>query len=216
MIPSELATTCGLCSLRAKEPYEIAFGRQFLRCTNCQLISLEPSLRLSFHKEQSRYELHQNDSNNSEYRKHLSKAINPLIEVLEKGARGLDFGCGPNPTASIMLENGGFEMRNYDPFFIPDEGALQNTYDFIICTEAAEHFFTPRKEFELLHKITRPRGWLAIMTQLFDPSQSFATWWYTRDPTHVSIYTKESLKWIADTWGWDIIRSSDGVHLLRK
>jgi len=42
------------------------------------------------------------------YRRFLARLAEPLIAHLPKGARGLDFGCGPGPTLSLMLREAGF------------------------------------------------------------------------------------------------------------
>jgi hypothetical protein len=42
-----------------------------------------------------------------------------------------------------MLAEAGHAMALYDPFFRPDPAALERDYDFITCTETAEHFHHP-------------------------------------------------------------------------
>ena len=37
-----------------------------------------------------------------------------------------------------MLEEKGYGMSVFDPYFVPDEAVLLSTYDFVTCTEAAE------------------------------------------------------------------------------
>ena len=62
---------------------------------------------------------------------------------------GLDFGCGPGPALANMMQSDGYEMEIYDPFFFPNKDALSKKYDFITCTETAEHFFNPHDELNL-------------------------------------------------------------------
>ena len=52
----------------------------------------------------------------------------------------------------------------YDPLFAPDRGVLQATYDFVTCTETAEHFHDPALEFARLDALLRPGGLLGLMT----------------------------------------------------
>ncbi|HPA59829.1 MAG TPA: methyltransferase domain-containing protein [Synergistales bacterium] len=47
---------------------------------------------------------------------------------------------------------------------MPDERVFRNEYDFIICSEVAEHSHSPGKEFEKMHDLLRPGGILVVMT----------------------------------------------------
>jgi hypothetical protein len=37
-------------------------------------------------------------------------------------------------------------MRVYDHYYAPNPHILEETYDFVTCTETFEHFFTPHRE----------------------------------------------------------------------
>jgi 2-polyprenyl-3-methyl-5-hydroxy-6-metoxy-1,4-benzoquinol methylase len=176
---------------------------------------MHPEFRLSASDEEARYRLHQNSPTDSGYCQHLRRAITPLTSLLPSGS-GLDFGCGPHPTASELLRELGYEVTNYDPFFAPDTEALEREYDFVLCTEVAEHFYAPADEFERLHRILKVGGWLSLMTKLLTPEQSLATWWYAKDPTHVSFYSRSTLDWIQQKWSWILHSPSDDVFFFRK
>ena len=139
-----------------------------------------------------------------------------LLPKLSAHSQGLDFGSGPGPTLSLMMAEAGHEVAIYDPFFAPNTAVLQQTYDFITCTETAEHFNHPRREFELLHRCLRSSGWLGIMTQILDDDDRFANWWYVRDETHVAFYKKETMLWIADHFGWQMEMAGKNVVLFQK
>ncbi len=130
---------------------------------------MDPSDRLDAAAERARYETHENDPEDAGYRGFLDRLAAPLMErvvaEIPSGAEGLDFGSGPGPTLSIMLEERGMRMSLYDPFFAPDRSVLERTYDFVTCTETVEHLFEPRREFERFDRLVRPGGWLAIMTE---------------------------------------------------
>ena len=49
-------------------------------------------------------------------------------------------------------------MKLYDPFFYPDKSVLKAHYDFIACTERAEHFHDPFAEFDRLDSLLKPKG----------------------------------------------------------
>ncbi|MEX2353228.1 MAG: class I SAM-dependent methyltransferase, partial [Gammaproteobacteria bacterium] len=131
---------------------------------------------------------------------------------LVEGACGLDYGSGPGPTLSVMLEERGFVMRNYDPFFADDVDALAGEYDFIACTETVEHFHHPGREFQCFDRLLRPGGWLGIMTGMRDPGTDFADWYYVRDPTHVSFYQMQTMEWLAQHFNW--ILQSPGPNVV--
>lgn len=166
--------------------------------------------------ERAHYETHENDPADTGYRRFLDRLAAPLVERLEGGARGLDYGAGPGPTLSLMMAERGFPTSVYDPFFAPDNAVLDDTYDFVTCTETAEHFFDPGAEFERLGGLLRPGGWLGMMTQLLMPRRVFARWRYVRDPTHVVFYRPRTLGWIADHFGWRLERPRRNVALFQK
>ncbi len=166
--------------------------------------------------ELEQYLQHNNDPDDPQYRKFLSRLLTHLTPNLTDGASGLDYGAGPGPTLSIMLEERGFNMNIYDPFFAPDPDVLNQVYDFITCTEAVEHFFNPAYEFARLDSMLKPGGWLGIMTMMLTSDIKFEDWWYHREPTHVSFYQQETMQWIANQFKWDVIFPQRNVILFRK
>lgn len=107
-------------------------------------------------------------------------------------------------------------MRLYDPCFHPDRSALERTYDFITCTEVAEHFHRPAEEFACLDGLIRPGGWLAIMTCFQDDDHRFAHWHYRRDPTHVVFYREHTFRHVAAQFSWKCEVPRKNVVLMHK
>jgi len=210
-----LAVTCPLCGFQAGL-FSSSGNRFFYRCASCDLIHLSPEQRLQPDAEKKRYCLHQNDSGDVDYRTFLDQLLAPLAQKLSPGTHGLDYGCGPGPTVSVMMRERGFQMSDYDPFFFPDRTVLAESYDFIVCTEVAEHFYYPLKEFDQLNQMLKPGGWLGVMTRLYTQSTPFDSWHYVKDPTHVSIYTARTMSWIAEHCGWKPFFSSETVVLFQK
>ncbi len=162
-----------------------------------------------------RYETHNNDPSDERYRAFLRRVTTPLIKRLERPATGLDYGAGPGPTLSVMMEEQGFDMAIYDPFFAPRLDALARKYDFVTCTETAEHFHAPSAEFERLYGLLKPGGWLAVMTQWAD-DKDFRQWSYARDVTHVCFYREETMAWIADRFDYRLEIPRRDIALFRK
>jgi hypothetical protein len=181
------------------------------------LIFADPASRLSAEAEKARYNKHQNCPHDHRYRQFFHHLIDPLVERLGNGAlTGLDFGCGPGPTLSVMLEELGYEMLLYDPYFARDDSVLSIQYDFITCTETIEHFYTPCKEWSLLLSLLKPGGWLAIMTRLTNDVKSFTQWDYRNDLTHVSFFSRRTFRYLADRDGLQLEFFGSDVILLRK
>lgn len=178
--------------------------RDFYRCSNCFLIFTHPDQRLSANEELNRYEQHENDPSDPDYRNFLRQTFDPLNEKLAPGSKGLDFGSGPGPTLSVMLEEAGHDVDLYDIFFSDHRHVFDNQYDFITTTETVEHLFHPRFELERLWDCLKPGGWLAIMTRLVpkgsDPVEQFINWHYKNDDTHVVFYCVETFRWLGRQW----------------
>lgn len=207
---------CPLCRGPAVEELARVHGDPYLRCARCALTFLHPGRRPSRAEERARYEEHENDPADARYRAFLDRLAAPLSERLSPGMEGLDYGAGPGPTLSVMLEERGFPMQVWDPFFAPDPRVLEARYDFVTCTETAEHFFEPGEEFRRLDGLLRRPGWLGVMTRVLEDDTAFADWWYVRDPTHVSFYRPETLAWIAEAHGWRLEMPSPSVALFHK
>jgi hypothetical protein len=214
--------SCELCPLceGSPEPRVTTLPRRqartFLHCKGCDLAFVERAGLPTPEAELGCYRLHQNDPADERYVAFLSRLAIPLARRLPPASRGLDFGCGPAPVLANLLTERGHPMAVYDPFFFPSEGVLWEPYDFVVCTEAAEHFHSPRTEFERLRALVRPGGWLGLMTAFRKDWNEFPGWHYHRDPTHVAFYSERTLSWIADSFGFRLEIPEPGVALLQR
>lgn len=189
--------SCPLCDAPIAATPFVAHHRHYHDCAQCGLIHLDPADRVTRADELAHYQSHHNNPDDPRYRAFLNRLAIPLAAILPPGATGLDYGCGPGPTLSVMLGERGYPTAEYDPFFVPNRALLDQQYDFVTCTETAEHFFAPRAEFVRMFGMLRPGGVLAVMTQMVRASEPFETWRYARDPTHVSFYRPVTMHWIA-------------------
>lgn len=208
--------SCPLCHSEPIRDFSVVDSKTYWRCDVCHLTFLSPDSYLSPEDELARYLLHENSPEDCRYRQFLSRLTDYLIPKLQPGAQGLDFGSGPGPTLSVMLEEKGFSMNLYDPFFAPNTAPLERTYDFITCTETVEHFYQPAKEFHLFDRLLWCNGWLGIMTEMLESDENFANWWYHREPTHVCFYKQETMEWIATQYGWRVEFPRKNVTLFYK
>jgi 2-polyprenyl-3-methyl-5-hydroxy-6-metoxy-1,4-benzoquinol methylase len=171
---------------------------------------------LSREAEKAHYDLHQNSPDDQDYRQFLSRLTSPLTAVLTSGGRGLDFGSGPGPTLSVMLEEAGFDMAIYDIFYANNMSVLQSEYDFVTTTEVVEHLSEPGKVLESLYSMIRPGGYLGVMTKMVLDQGAFNSWHYKNDQTHISFYSRETFNYLAQTWGASVEYPDSDVVLIKK
>ena len=209
-------TPCRICGCGVAFLRHDAADRVYLQCHRCEGTFVAWEGLPGGDEERSIYELHENDASDPKYREFVGRLVEPLIERLAAGAEGLDYGCGEGPAGAAMLTETGFSVTLYDPFFAPDQAALERKYDFILCCEVAEHFHDPISDFTKMARLLRPGGILAIMTGLEYPHVNFATWSYRRDPTHVAFYRPVTMLQIARDRDWQVILPSANIVLFRK
>lgn len=207
---------CTLCA-QPSTPFCEDKKRQYFRCATCDLIFADPSTHLAVEDEKSIYAFHKNDPDDTRYRQFLSQLSAPMLEKITPGMHGLDFGSGPGPTLNLMLEQAGMTMSVYDIFYAPDQGQLDQQYDFVTCSEVVEHFYKPDQSWPELIRLVKPGGWLGVMTWLFtqDTTEDFRRWSYKGDLTHVSFYTPRTVQWIAEHFGLGVEIVSERVILFR-
>ncbi|PKP77593.1 MAG: methyltransferase type 12 [Alphaproteobacteria bacterium HGW-Alphaproteobacteria-3] len=207
---------CPVCLMPSPDPFMKIGAQHYWKCGVCEARFLDPAQHPAPEEERRQYALHENDPDDPRYRNFLAKLVEPLAACLPEPSQGLDYGCGPGPALAEMMRERGHDMTLYDPFFFPGEEALSRSYDFIACTEVAEHFHHPAKEFDRLHDLLRPGGWLGIMTSFQTGDARFANWHYRKDPTHVVFYREETFQTIASRRGWSCHFPAPNVCLMRK
>jgi len=206
---------CPVCRATGTRAFASVDGRDYLRCETCGATFLQPDQRPTAAEEIAHYTHHRNAVGDPGYRRFLARLADPLLAELPTGSRGLDYGCGPGPALAAMLEEKGHNVALYDPIFEPNQHVLEETYDFITCSEVVEHLHAPADEFDRIGRLLRPGGWLAVMTSFQTDDARFARWHYRRDPTHVVFYREETLRLIAERRGWSCRIPAKDVALMR-
>lgn len=207
---------CQVCRSNRSIPFATVENRAYWRCLTCSATFLDARQLPDRDAEYRQYLQHENDPEDTGYRAFLDKLARPLIERLSPGSDGLDYGCGPGPALATMLREAGHHVALYDPFFAADFTVLNETYDFVACTEVVEHFHQPGREFAQLARLVRPGGWLGVMTCFQTDDTRFADWHYRRDPTHVVFYREETFRYLADCHGFSCEIPQKDVVLLQK
>ncbi|MFZ4403098.1 MAG: class I SAM-dependent methyltransferase [Pseudobdellovibrionaceae bacterium] len=201
---------------------EAGSARYFL-CADCDLRFLHPEDRLDADSEKARYLLHNNDMQDIRYENFVRPLFTEVLKACQEVSpglqtdflSGLDYGAGRGPILAQLFADQGCRISLYDPFFWPDRTVLNQSYDFIVACEVAEHFYNPGKEFLGLQKILKPQGVVGLMTDLVTDKIDFATWYYRKDPTHVVFYSAKTISWIAKKYNFSFQISQDRVVVFK-
>ena len=208
--------TCPLCG--APGPFGTVVDIRKRRnrvCGRCRLIFAESAFLPAPEAEKARYAKHRNVPEDAGYVAFMKQALAPALPFLKPQMRGLDYGCGHTPTLHLLLAETGLTCENYDPFFFPAWPA--GTFDFLFATEVVEHFHHPAAEWPRMLSLLKPGGLLTVMTAPWTDLESFRTWGYASDETHVVFYHRQTLDWIFARFGLDELDGRNPrVSVLRK
>ncbi|MCK8046929.1 class I SAM-dependent methyltransferase [Shewanella sp. 1CM18E] len=209
-------STCPLCQQPELQLFHQDKFRDYMRCQHCALVSVPNKFLLNAADEKAIYDQHQNDANDLGYRKFLSRALDPVLARVDKNASGLDFGCGPGPTISVMAAEQGFEISNYDLYYFNQPEKLAKQYDFITMTEVIEHVADAQALLTRLDSLLKPGSILLVMTKRVTDVTAFSKWHYKNDLTHINFYSTDTFEWIAQQYGWALEVLGNDVVLFTK
>ena len=207
---------CPLCDSKESASFYEDKTRTYRRCCHCMLVFVPACWWLSRKDEKAVYDLHENDARDGGYRQFLSRLSAPLLERLDPKQKGLDFGCGPGPTLSVMLEAQGHQVDLYDPIYHNDASVFDKNYDFICATEVVEHLRNPDRDFTALFRMLKPGGWLGIMTKLVLDANAFRRWHYIRDMTHICFYSRRTFDYLSHRFHAELDFVANDVVMLTK
>jgi SAM-dependent methyltransferase len=206
---------CPLCSCDSEEYFQKNAVTYYL-CKNCKGIFIDDKYKPNSETELLHYKTHQNDVNDSRYQQFVSPITFAILREYDTTSLGLDFGAGSGPVISKILKDNNRNINIYDPYFFDFPSLLDLTYDFIACCEVIEHFYNPKKEFELLVSLLKPNGKLFCMTELYDDSIDFGKWYYKNDPTHVFMYQRKTFEYIAEEFAFSNCKIENRLIVLTK
>ena len=193
--------TCTLCQ-SVTQPYKSWNGIAIFRCQQCHALIKDTASFPSLQEEKERYDTHNNDVHAIGYQTFVNPIVQQVKLDFSPEHNGLDYGCGPGPVITHLLNNDSYSVQLYDPIYAPDLSYKNNMFDFIVCCEVAEHFHQPNIEFASFKKLLKPSGKLYLMTALFNDSIDFDSWYYKNDNTHVIFYTEATFAWIQKHFGF--------------
>lgn len=203
---------CIFCQHQKTYSYSTV-DKQYFYCRQCGGVFLDPATRLSPVLERRRYLSHNNSLTDAGYRKYLERFWGGFISFVSSDkidkkqiSSVLDWGSGPEPSLATLLDEQGFRVRFYDPFFSPELPKKGTVFDCITCVEVVEHFYEPLRDFTHMASFLTDGGYLAVATHLLPANPAeFDSWWYRQDSTHVSFYTELSLRNLGERSGLDLV-----------
>lgn len=207
---------CPMCRNPNTYLYHNDSVREYRYCDVCDIVFVPTRYHLNPTDEKAEYDKHKNSPSDNGYRQFLSRLALPLLADIIPGSTGLDYGCGPGPTLSVMLQEKGHSVALYDKFYAADTDVLQKTYDFVTATEVIEHLSSPYTTLEEIWCLLKPGGVFAAMTKLVIDKESFAKWHYKNDPSHISFYSRRTLYWLAERWQAKLTFVADDAFLMHK
>ncbi len=157
----------------------------------------------SLHSQKTHYDSHQNGPQYPGYLKFLNRLVKPMLHYLKKDMQGLDYGCGPGPAISHLLDKEEIRCEDYDPVYFPI--SIEGPYDFLFATESFEHFHDPHGEIMKIDLLLKPGGIIGLMTEGYDSLEEFKSWYYIRDYTHVCFFHQKTFEWITQNLNWEMI-----------
>ena len=203
---------CKICQHKQLRVIEIPKkGIIYYSCPNCLYIAIDDEFVLSETDEKQRYDLHENNSNNSQYvaifENFIQHAIEPRAHLI---SRILDFGSGPEPVLAQLLKGRGFEVDLYDKFYHTDDSFTQKKYDLICSTEVVEHLTDPMPVFQELKSCLKPGAFLAVMTRFHrNDDVFFYNWHYRREDTHVGVLHSKTIDILSECLDMKLIYRDD-------
>lgn len=201
-------TECIICNNATEKFYDKPFDVDFYKCNQCDFIARDRAALMETTAEKEIYDLHNNSLENEGYVNMFKNFLDKnMVPYQSQGRKGLDFGSGPEPVLSQILERDyGYDMDYYDKFYAKDKVYVDKKYDLITCTEVVEHLDHPLEYFRLFASLLEEDGVLAIMTLFHhNDEEHFLNWHYRRDRTHISFFNKKTLAMVAEQTGLELI-----------
>jgi Zn-finger nucleic acid-binding protein len=205
---------CPLCATLGKVYYESK--DTYYKCPKCYGVFADEKNKPNKIEEKQRYELHDDDTNDSGYRKFVNPITSSITNDFTPKSKGLDFGAGTSAIISVVLHEQNYNIKNYDPYFHKYPELLEDKYDYISSCEVIEHFYNPCKEFTLLKRMLKKDAKLYLMSEVYDEKIDFASWYYKNDPTHVFFYSKETFEWIKNNFGFKTVSINKKLIVLEN
>ena len=206
---------CKICESETSLIHHLKFG-DYYWCKKCEFISKDEKFILSPEEEHKVYNNHNNSIEDPKYVEFFYQFLDDAVfKYIDDGREGFDFGSGPSPVLAQILERyHDYKMDIYDQFYAKKKPFIGKKYDLVTSTEVVEHLANPIPYFRLFVNLMKDDAILAVMT-LFHPNneEDFLDWYYIRDYTHISFYTPNTFKTIAEKIGLKVIYTNNRRYI---
>jgi SAM-dependent methyltransferase len=189
----------------------------YYHCKACEYIFKSPECYQDLERQKERYNLHENNENDTGYRAYFQRFLNFILPYVEKPQSALDFGCGRTSLLAKLLKEEGIDCDYYDPIYHPHTLEEKKKYNLIVSTEVFEHLHQPREVFKSLLKRLNVGGYLAIQTEFHSNEKaSFEKWWYPQDPTHIVFFRAKTFKVLCEIYRCKFVEDNGKNMVLIK
>ncbi len=212
-----MGVQCPLCTSLESIQYCRTNYRDYIKCPQCQSIFVSSDYHLNNADAKIHYDQHENDDTQTGYINYLNQLRQPLLSLVQPDSKGLDYGSGPNPVFSNLLNRDGHSMTSYDPIYSHVPIYELPCVDFTILSEVVEHFTHPQIEWQRILRHTRRNGYIGVLTQCWDKARTtFDQWHYQRDPTHVHFYSTDTWQYMARTFSLTCVYNQNPAFIFQK
>ena len=208
---------CHICNQKTVSFKHDKTDIKYYHCKSCEYIFKSPECYQDFEGQKERYNLHENNEEDTGYIAYFQRFLDFTLPLVGKPQDALDFGCGRTSLLATLLENEGIACDYFDPIYHPDTLDYNKKYDLIVSTEVFEHLHQPRVVFESLLKKLNAGGYLAIQTEFHSNNhESFQTWWYPQDSTHIVFFRAKTFQVLCDIYGCQVVKDNGKNMLILK
>ena len=196
---------CPLCTNTTQTFTDEKTTIVYYHCKNCHYIFKSPKHYQTIKEQKARYDLHQNNEEDTGYIAYFNRFIDFMNPHITKVENALDFGCGCSTLLANILKEKGIECDVYDPLYYPTLKSNKK-YDLIVSTEVFEHLHNPKEVFASLVEKLKPNGYLALQTQFHNNEiETFKKWYYHHDTTHIVFFRSETFRVLGEMYGCRLI-----------
>ena len=148
-----------------------------------------------------------------------------LSNMTDPNQRLLDYGGGYGVFVRLMRDRG-HQFELFDPHCNPmfarrhrvtELGDAEQTYACVTAWEVVEHLADPVATFSQLFDLSDRLLFSTVLVPTPSP-KSIDDWWYFAPETgqHISFFTLDSLKWIANAFQMHLYSDGSANHLFSK
>jgi len=209
---------CLICQNKTAGFLDDSLGVKFWHCKNCDLIFKDKKLFQDFESQKQRYDLHQNNPEDSGYRAYFQKFLDFVLPYINTpNLKALDYGCGESILLADMMLGSNIHTIAYDPIYHPLDLDKTAKFDIITSVEVFEHLTDVLQSFKEISSMLNQNGILAIRTEFHHGIDGMSKWYYPKDPTHILFFTTKTFLVLCDIYGFEYLGDNGkNMVLLRK